>query len=396
MNRAIGGYAGYFCANGWVALVPLCVIFLNTIGLLVLSSASLSFVHHNYLLKQVAWLVLALLGCSCAMHLPITWLRKNARLMYAAAIPLLVAVLIPGVGLRINGSRRWIHAGLGNLQVSEYAKIAFCLYFPRVLIRSAKRTFFPSLLIPLAHMGIFAALLLMEPDYGTTALFLLTGMVLLFLNGFSAKTLFTCGILILALFALMVALNPVRLGRLLAFMDVAATKTTGSYQLWQGLVGFQSGGLLGAGLGNGRQQLFFLPEAHTDFIFPILAEELGYIFALLVIGTYVLLFVILWMEAFRMQTPDLFLAANGLSLFLLVQTAINLCVVMGLLPTKGIALPFISYGGSNLIFSYGAIGLLLNLFRTSYWEDLSWDPNANRIRNGSPIGAGRNSNYSKV
>jgi cell division protein FtsW len=301
-------------------------------------------------------------------------------------------VLIPGIGLRINGSRRWIRAGIGNLQISEYAKIAFCLYFPRVLIPSANRAFFPSLLIPLAHIGIFAALLLMEPDYGTTALFLLTGMTLLFLNGFSVRTLLACGILVFGLFALMVALNPVRLGRLLAFMDIEATRATGSYQLWQGLVGFQSGGSLGVGLGNGRQQLFYLPEAHTDFIFPILAEELGYVFALLVIAAYVLLFIVLWAETFRMQTPDLFLTANGLSLFLIIQIAINLCVVMGLLPTKGIALPFISYGGSNLIFSYGAIGLLLNLFRTSYWEDLSWNPNGKRARNGSAIGTGRGSN----
>ncbi|MDR2677097.1 MAG: putative lipid II flippase FtsW [Puniceicoccales bacterium] len=381
----MGGYAGYFCASRWAILIPLCVAFLNTVGLLVLSSASLSFVRHNYLLRQVAWLALALLCCACSAFLPVNWLRKNARLMYATAILLLVAVLIPGIGLRINGSRRWIHMGIGNFQVSEYAKIAFCLYFPWVLIRSAHRAFLPSLLIPLAHIGIFASLLLMEPDYGSTALFLLTGMALLFLNGFNARMLFTCGILVFGLFALMVVLNPIRLGRLLAFMDVEATKTTGSYQLWQGLVGFRSGGPLGVGLGNGRQQLFFLPEAHTDFIFPVLAEELGYVFALLVICAYVLLFIILWLETFRMQTPDLFLAANGLSLFLIVQIAINLCVVMGLLPTKGIALPFISYGGSNLVFSYGAIGLLLNLFRTSYWEDLSWDPDATHTRNGAPM-----------
>ncbi|MDR1457223.1 MAG: putative lipid II flippase FtsW [Puniceicoccales bacterium] len=392
MKRAIGGYVNYFMASGWVVLVPLCVVFLNTVGLLILSSASLSFVHHNYLLKQAAWLALAVVGCVCAMSTPINWLLKNARFAYILAIVLLIVVLIPGIGLRINGSRRWINVGVGNLQISEYAKIAFCLYFPRVLIRSAHRSFSQSLLIPLAHMGVFAVLLLLEPDYGTTALFLLTGMALLFLNGFSAKTLFACGIIILGLFALMIVLNPVRMARLLAFMDMEATKATGSYQLWQGFVAFQSGGLCGAGLGNGRQQLFFLPEAHTDFIFPILAEELGYIFALLVVCAYIVLFVILWRETFHMQAPDLFLAANGLSLFLIIQIAINLCVVMGLLPTKGIALPFVSYGGSSLIFSYCTIGLLLNLFRTSHREDLSWDSNDNSARNGSLIGLKRNLN----
>ncbi|MDR2340997.1 MAG: FtsW/RodA/SpoVE family cell cycle protein [Puniceicoccales bacterium] len=376
---------GYFGASRLIALVPICVIFLNTVGLLVLSSASLSFVCHNYLLKQIIWLALALCGCACMLIVPIDWLKKNAAVLYVIAVVLMMAVLIPGIGPRINGARRWIRAGIGNIQISEFAKIAFCLYFPRVLTKSAKLAFFPSLLIPFFHIGIFAVLLLMEPDYGTTALFLMAGMIMLFLNGFSAKTLCFCGILAFGLFALMIALNPVRLGRLLAFMNIEATKATGSYQLWQGLVGLQSGGSLGMGLGNGRQQLFYLPEAHTDFIFSILAEELGYIFALLVIGAYVLLFVILWAETFRIQTADTFLMANGLSLFLVIQSAINLCVVMGLLPTKGIALPFISYGGSNLVFSYGAIGLLLNLLRTSYWEDLSWNPHTKPASIGKPV-----------
>jgi cell division protein FtsW len=155
-------------------------------------------------------------------------------------------------------------------------------------------------------------------------------------------------------------------------MDIESTKLTGSYQLWQGLVGFNSGGLWGIGLGNGRQQLHYLPEAHTDFIFPIFAEELGYIFSLFAISAYAILFVIFWIEIYRIHCPFLFLMANGFSLFLVAQAIINLCVVMGLFPTKGIALPFMSYGGSNLIFSYFSVGILLNIFKTSYMEDLHW------------------------
>jgi cell division protein FtsW len=168
----------------------------------------------------------------------------------------------------------------------------------------------------------------------------------------------------------MVLLNPVRMARILSFMNVESTKLTGSYQLWQGLIGFNSGGISGLGLGNGRQQLFYLPEAHTDFIFSIFAEELGYIFSLLAIAAYAALFIIAWIEIYHIHCQFSFLFANGLILFLTIQTIVNLGVVMGLLPTKGIALPFMSYGGSHLIFGYFAVGLLLNILKTSYCEEV--------------------------
>jgi cell division protein FtsW len=177
-----------------------------------------------------------------------------------------------------------------------------------------------------------------------------------------------CGICALGIFSIFVALDPVRLMRILAFLDIESTKQTGSYQLWQGLVGFNSGGWRGLGLGNGRQQLFYLPEAHTDFIFPVLAEEWGFPFAVLVPVAYLTIFVLAWWEIYRIRTHFLFLVASGTMLFITFQGIINLAVVMGLFPTKGMPLPFISYGGSNLVLIHGLLGLLFNCFQTAHGE----------------------------
>ncbi|MDR1437506.1 MAG: FtsW/RodA/SpoVE family cell cycle protein [Puniceicoccales bacterium] len=364
-------YYRYISKHRWVLTVPLCIIFINILGMIILSSASLSFLKYNYLLRQAIWLLISIIGFFSTLYVPLEALGKNASMFYKFAIMLLILVLIPHIGLSINGSRRWLRLGFSNFQVSEYAKIAFVLYFPQLLSKNEKNhSFTCGFLIPLFHVGIFTFLLLMEPDYGTTALFFLVAMALLFLNGCSAKVLFACGGLASLIFVCIIMLNPVRMARILSFMDLESTKLTGSYQLWQGLIGFNSGGLHGLGLGNGRQQLFYLPEAHTDFIFSVFAEELGYLFSIAIICAYALFFIAAWVETYHIHSPYRFLVANGIMLFLTVQTIVNFCVVMGLLPTKGIALPFMSYGGSHLLFSYIAIGLLLNVFKTSYVNEV--------------------------
>jgi cell division protein FtsW len=200
---------------------------------------------------------------------------------------------------------------------------------------------------------------------------MLVGLGLLFLNGVSLRPLLLCAAVAFLLLAIFIALNPVRLSRILSFLDVEATKQEGSYQLWQGMVGLQSGGWRGLGLGNGRQQLFYLPEAHTDFIFPVLAEELGFGVALAVLVAFFAVFSLLWMEIYRIPSPFLFLLAMGMLLFLTLQAVINLGVVSGLLPTKGMALPLISYGGSNLALVYAFLGLLLNCLRTAAFGEFS-------------------------
>ncbi|MDR3117627.1 MAG: FtsW/RodA/SpoVE family cell cycle protein [Puniceicoccales bacterium] len=367
-----GDYGRYFSANRRMVLVPCCVLFLHILGLLILSSASLSFEGSNYLLRQCLWLAAALPAGAIALAFPLRRLEGRGKIFYALAAVLLVAVLIPGVGRAVNGSRRWLSLGMVHFQVSEFAKLALVLFLADHLagLRDRARHPWHGFALPCLWIAALAGLILLEPDYGAAALFLLVGLALLFLNGVPLRPLLLCAALACLLLAIFIARNPVRLSRILSFLDVESTRQTGSYQLWQGMVGLQSGGWWGLGLGNGRQQLFYLPEAHTDFIFPVLAEELGFAMALAVLAAFFIIFFLLWMEIYRIPSPFLFLLAMGMLLFLILQAAINLAVVMGLLPTKGMALPLISYGGSNLVLVYTFLGLLLNCLRTAFfWKE---------------------------
>lgn len=370
LKEIFHNYIQFFQKNRCVLLIPAGMIFLSTIGLMVLASASLSFVQCNYLMRQSTWLALSIFAFVIGAFLPVDLLRKHSKNIYLAGIFLLAIVLIPGIGLAIKGSRRWIALGFFNFQVSEFAKVALLIFLANELAKNEyqKEAIWPSFLRPLLQTAIMAGLLLLEPDYGTTALFLAVTLTLLFLNGVKWRWILASGGLVLLLFAIFIALNPVRLARIMAFSDMEATKLGGSYQLWQGIVGFNVGGITGAGLGHGLQQLHYLPEAHTDFIFPILAEELGFVFAIAVILTYFALFLIAWIQALKISNRFYFLMATGILSFIIYQAFINLGVVMGLLPTKGMALPFLSYGGSNLLLIYFFFGLLFNVFRCAFFD----------------------------
>jgi cell division protein FtsW len=316
------------------------------------------------------WLTIALFMCLAAMAIPLDFLRRNSAKIAIGAIVLCIAVLIPKIGLSINGSRRWINLGFFHFQVSELAKIALIIRLAHCVAAQdgAQWNVLESFVKPVLTVAVFAALLIAEPDYGSTLLFLFVGFAILFLGGTPLRHLAACVSIAAITVAIFIAFNPVRLGRILSFLDIESTKLTGSYQLWQGLIGFQSGGLHGLGLGNGRQQLSYLPEAHTDFIFPVFAEELGYAFAMAAIFAYVAIFVVAWSEICHVSDPFTYLLANGAVLFIAAQTAINLAVVMGMFPTKGMALPLISYGGSNLVLIFTLLGLLCNCFRTAHCQ----------------------------
>ncbi|MDR1435628.1 MAG: putative lipid II flippase FtsW [Puniceicoccales bacterium] len=370
MWKILREYRNCFGSSRRLFAIPIGVALLTTLGLLALSSASLSFVGQNYLLRQCLWLVVAIVFCAIAMALPLEFLRRHSLAIAIGAAALLIAVLIPAIGLSVNGSRRWINFKFFHFQVSEFAKIALLI---RLADRLADRSgmewdFRAGFFKPLIAIGTFSALLIAEPDYGSTVLFMLVGFAVMFLGGVPLRHLFICTAAAAVVVAIFIALNPLRLDRILSFLDIESTKLTGSYQLWQGLVGFQSGGLRGLGIGNGRQQLSYLPEAHTDFIFPVFAEELGYPFALAVIFIYAAIFAVAWSEIYRIADPYLFLLSNGAILFVAAQTAINLAVVMGLFPTKGMALPLISYGGSNLVLIFTLFGLLANCLRTAHCQ----------------------------
>jgi cell division protein FtsW len=352
------------------SVIVVCVAALVSIGLVVLFSASspIKGGPYAYLYKQFIFLALAI-GAGWAVAIAdLEQLRKFAWVASAVALFFLVLVLIPQVGISVKGSRRWLGLGGVRLQVSEFAKLAlvFSLAHYLALNQSKLHDFYRGFVIPAAWTGLFAVLVLAEPDFGTAFLIGSIGMILLFLAGARLKFLVPSIAAALVAFALLVLNNPVRLRRITSFMDIEANRGDGAYQLWQAILAFAAGGVDGVGLGQGRQQNSFLPEAHTDFIFAIMGEEMGLIFTLLVVGLFVTIFVAGLMHVRRAPNLFQFLLVTGCLLLICLQAIINLGVVTGMLPTKGMSLPFISAGGSNLLLMGLLVGIIINSQRT--WE----------------------------
>ncbi|MDR2737741.1 MAG: putative lipid II flippase FtsW [Puniceicoccales bacterium] len=359
------GYYSYFSQRkaGWFVLFV--VLSLTGVGMVVLSSASLSFIGiEDYLLKQLQWLAVGIPLFIAGCLIELKFLQRYCRLLLFAVAVGLVSVLIPGIGKMVNGSRRWLSFGGFNVQISEFAKIAVIIWLSSYLEANKFRIkdFSHGFLIPLAVPGIISALVLMEPDYGTAILIGVLSFALLFLAGTRLLYLMAATVGGLFVISAMICLNPTRLRRIVAFLDVDGNKLGGAYQLWQGMLGFVSGGLFGRGIGQGRQQLVYLPEAHTDFIFPILSEELGSLVAIAALMLYATFFLVTTSCARKIGDDFQKFTAYGVSLTIILQTLINVGVVTGLLPTKGMVLPFMSYGGSNLVSLFFMVGMVLNCF----------------------------------
>jgi cell division protein FtsW len=352
------------------SVIVVCVAALVSIGLIVLFSASspIKGGPYAYLYKQFIFLAIAIGAGWVVAIADLEQLRKFAWPAAGIALFLLLLVLIPQIGITVKGSRRWLGFGGVRLQVSEFAKLAlvFSLAHYLALNQSKLHDLWRGFVIPSAWIGLFAVLVLAEPDFGTAFLIGSIGMILLFLAGARLKFLLPSIGLALLGFAILVLHNPVRLRRITSFMDIAANRDDGTYQLWQAILAFAAGGVDGVGLGQGRQQNSFLPEAHTDFIFAIMGEEMGLIFTLLVVGLFVTIFVAGLMHVRRAPNLFQFLLVTGCLLLVCLQAIINLGVVTGLLPTKGMSLPFISAGGSNLILMGLLVGIIVNSQRN--WE----------------------------
>jgi cell division protein FtsW len=356
-------YYSYFSQRkaGWFILSS--TLFLTGIGLIILSSASLSFIKSdNYFFKQLLWCAVGIPFFLIGILVNLDLLRKNCTWLLLFFAIALVAVLIPGVGKLVNGSRRWIVVAGINVQVSEFAKLAVVIWLARYLERHADcmGKFLEGFLIPLVVPGVLCGLILLEPDYGTAILIGMVVFTLLFLSGTRFLYLLVAMIGGVVCISILIYLNPTRLHRITAFLDIENNKLEGAYQLWQGMLGFVSGGLLGRGIGQGRQQLLYLPEAHTDFIFPIFSEEFGSLAAIAVLAVYALFFAVANHGARKLKNDFPRFLAHGICMIVTYQVIINVGVVTGLLPTKGIVLPFISYGGSSLVLLFLMIGLLLN------------------------------------
>jgi len=352
------------------SVIVVCAAALVSIGLVVLFSASspIKGGPYAYLYKQFIFLALAI-GAAWAVALAdLEQLRKVAWVAAAVVLVALAFVLIPGIGIKVNGGRRWLGLGGVRLQVSEFAKLAlvFSLAHYLAVNQSRLHDFWRGFVLPAGWIGLFALLVLVEPDFGAAFLVGSIGVILLFLAGARLKYLLPAiGVALLA-FVVLVMHNPVRLQRVLSFLDPEANRQGTGYQPWQALLAFAAGGVDGVGLGNGRQQNAFLPEAHTDYIFAILGEEMGLIFTLLVVALFVTIFVAGLMHVRRAPNLFQFLLVTGCLLLICLQAIINLGVVTSLLPSKGMALPFISAGGSNLLLMGLLIGVIINTQRT--WE----------------------------
>lgn len=311
-------------------------------------------------------LVAAVVGAGAlvfGMRLGTQHLVKLAYPLLLLSAVLLVVVLIPGLGTKVGGSTRWIRLGAVNFQPGELAKIAFVVYLACSLTRKKERirAFSAGFLPHLVVSAVFMLLLLIQPDFGTATILALLLFFMLFVAGTRLSYITVAALAALPMAYGLIVGSPYRMRRLLAFLDPWAYRYDIGYHTIESLMGFGSGGLTGVGLGEGRHKLFFLPAAHTDFIYSLVGQELGLIGAVALLTIFG---IVVWrgMRA-AWRAPDLFTTyvAFGLTAMIGLQTLINVGVVTGLLPTKGLTLPFVSYGGSSLICMLFAAGVLLNI-----------------------------------
>ncbi|MEM1244205.1 MAG: putative lipid II flippase FtsW [Pseudomonadota bacterium] len=320
----------------------------------------------HFLIRQLLYFCFGLSMCWVVLQIPMQTWRKLSFPLLISIYLLLLLVLLPGIGREVNGSTRWISMGPLTLQVSEVIKFFVIIFLADYLTRREQevQNSIYAFIKPLFLLGIMALLLLKEPDFGAVAVIFATALMLFFLAGVRIWQFIALFVIIsLALFVLAVT-SPYRLARLTTFLNPWAHEFSSGYQLTQSLIAFGRGGWFGVGLGDSIQKLFYLPEAHTDFLFAIFAEEIGLIGVFCVIVLYCTFFLrALWIghKAYKSNNKFNAYIAYGLGLWMAMQALINMGVNAGVLPTKGLTLPFMSYGGSSMLMSMVVVGILLRI-----------------------------------
>ncbi|MEW6458450.1 MAG: stage V sporulation protein E [Bacillota bacterium] len=350
-------------------LLFLTVFMMLSTGLVMILSASeySTLVHYNdsfyYFKRQLLW---ALIGLT-AMFLVMNWdywnWRRWALPMLAAAFVLLILVVIPGIGMEAYGARRWIGVGPVTFQPSEFIKLCLVVFTAYGLSRKGElvQNFTRGLLPFLVMLGAACGLILLQPDLGTAVTLAGTIFMMFFAAGARLSVLAGLGVVGLAGVGVAIAVAPYRLQRLFAFLDPWQDPQGSGFHIIQSLYALGSGGLFGTGLGQGKQKFLYLPAQHTDFIFAVVGEELGFIGAFLIICLFA---VFVWRGLrIAVSAPDAFssLLATGLTVGISLQAIINIGVVTGSMPVTGITLPFISFGGNSLVFTLIGVGILLNI-----------------------------------
>ena len=319
-----------------------------------------------FLIRQGIFLCIGMVAAAVTFQVPLSLWQKNAPYLFMAGVVLLALVLVPGIGRDVNGARRWISLGFANLQPSELMKLFAVLYAADYTVRKInvmhdlKQAFLPMF----GAMAIVGMFLLKEPDFGAFVVIISIAMGILFLGGLKARLFALLIVGLLIAFAIMIIVSPYRRDRVFGFMDPWADAYGRGYQLSHSLIAFGRGELFGVGLGASVEKQFYLPEAHTDFLLAVIAEELGFFGVVAIIA----LFALLVQRAFAIgrqavQLDRLYpaLVAMGMGIWFGVQSFINMGVNMGLLPTKGLTLPFLSYGGSSLVICCACLGMLLRI-----------------------------------
>lgn len=344
-------------------------------GLVMVYSASIAiaegsrFTSHQpgyFLMRHGIFLGIGLIAAAAAFQLPLSFWQKYAPHLFVIGVVLLALVLIPGIGRDVNGARRWLPLGVANLQPSELMKLFVVLYAADYTVRKMpvmhdlKQAF-----VPMAVAMVFVGgLLLKEPDFGAFVVIISIAVGILFLGGLRARLFAILFVVLLAAFAFLIVVSPYRRDRIFGFMDPWADAFGRGYQLSHSLIAFGRGELFGVGLGASVEKLFYLPEAHTDFLLAVIAEELGFVGVLVV----VLLFALIVQRAFAIGRQCVSfgrlypaLVAMGMGIWFGVQSFINMGVNVGLLPTKGLTLPFMSFGGSGILANCVALAILLRV-----------------------------------
>ena len=346
-------------------------ITLALVGLVMVFSASAvvagnRFDDSGYFLKrQLAWLTFGFLLLHLASRIDYIWWKRLTIPLLGLMIVLLVMVLIPSLGVAAKGARRWLRLGAISGQPAEMAKLIAVIYLAAYLTKKEDRlTIFSSGLLPaLIVVGVLSGLALLEPDLGTAVVLGLVTMGLLFLAGARISHLLGLWLCMAPVALALVLGSSYRRQRLMTFLAPWKDASDAGFQITQSFLAFGSGGPFGVGLGEGKQKLYFLPEAHTDFVLALVGEELG----LVGTGAIILLFALFVVRGFqiasRARMPFGRYLGMGITLLIGIQALVNACVVTGLMPTKGLTLPFVSYGGSSLVVSLVGVGILLNISR---------------------------------
>lgn len=346
-------------------------IVLISIGIVMIYSASALYGYERYhdsayfLKRHMAYLLAGIALMLFVMSVEVSEFQKYTKPIFIVSISLLILLLVPGVSRMAGGAKRWFKIGPFNFQPSEFAKFAAILYLADMLVKRIGRMnkFLHGFVPPIIVIGLFSGLIILQPDLGTAVAIGIVGCLVMFIGGANPRHISLVVVSSLPVLWMLIAKTAYRMRRITAFFDPWNDPRGVGFQIIQSFIALGSGGLFGVGLGQSRQKLFYLPASHTDFIFSIIGEELGLLGTL---GVVMLFVIFLWQGAkiiYNSKTHFMQLAGMGLLSMLGLEAMINIAVATGSMPTKGLPLPFISYGGSSLLFNMAAVGFILNIGR---------------------------------